>query len=77
VSDRHGFILVEANHVSRALLIKAIGDSKTLSSAMTIPGGIVESVRQKGAEASVSESGDIEITSLHQPTPMTHAKPVE
>lgn len=77
VSDRNGSIFVDGKQVSRPLLIKAIGDSKTLSSAMTIPGGIVESVRQKGAEASVSESGDIEITSLHQPTPMTHAKPVE
>lgn len=77
VSDRNGSIFVDGKQVSRPLLIKAIGDSKTLSSAMTIPGGIVESVRQKGAEASVSESGDIEITSLHQLTPMTHAKPVE
>ena len=44
---------------------------------MTIPGGIVESVRQKGATATVSESDLLEITSLHQPAPMTHAKPVE
>jgi hypothetical protein len=34
-------------------------------------------VRQKGAEASVTESSLVEITSLHRPTEMTHAKPVE
>jgi hypothetical protein len=34
-------------------------------------------VRQKGAEAVVTESSLIEITSLHRPSEMTHAKPVE
>ena len=77
VGDRDGEILVDGVQVTRPLVIKVIGDSKTLSSAMTIPGGIVESVRQKGAEASVTESSLVEITSLHRPTEMTHAKPVE
>lgn len=77
VSDRNGTILIDGKQVSRPLSIKVIGDSKTLSSAMTIPGGIVESVRQKGAQATVTESSLVEITSLHQPTAMTHAKPVE
>ena len=77
VSDRNGAILIDGQTVPRPIVIKAIGDSKTLSSAMTIPGGIVESVRQKGAEATVTESSLVEITSLHRPTPMTHAKPTE
>ena len=77
VGDRNGQIQIDGATVPRPLVIKVIGDSKTLSSAMTIPGGIVESVRQKGAEAAVTESSLIEITSLHQPTKMTHAKPVE
>ncbi len=63
--------------IERPFVIKAIGDSKTLSSAMTIPGGIVESVRQKGANATVTESERVEITSTHQPTDLTHAQPVE
>ncbi len=77
VGDRNGQILVDGVTVPRPFVIKVIGDSKTLSSAMTIPGGIVESVRQKGAEATVTESSLVEITSLHRPTEMTHAKPVE
>lgn len=77
VGDRGGQLVVDGVTVPRPLVIKVIGDSKTLSSAMTIPGGIVESVRQKGAEAVVTESSLIEITSLHRPTEMTHAKPVE
>ena len=40
---------------------------KTLSSAMTIPGGIVETVRQKGAEPASPSPSLVEITSLHRP----------
>jgi hypothetical protein len=44
---------------------------------MSIPGGIVESVRQKGASATVTESDAVEVTSTHKPTDLTHAQPVE
>ena len=37
--------------------------------------GIVETIRQKGANASVNESSSIEITSTHTPQPLTHAEP--
>ena len=77
IGDRNGELVVDGTQVSRPLVVKVIGDSKTLSSAMTIPGGIVETVRQKGANATITESSLVEITSLHRPTEMTHAKPVE
>ena len=72
-----GDILIDGKKVSRPLEIRAIGDSKTLSSAMTIPGGIVETVRQQNAEATVTESQNIEITSVHEPSTFSYAKPVE
>ncbi|NUQ31554.1 MAG: DUF881 domain-containing protein [Dermatophilaceae bacterium] len=77
IGDRNGDLVVDGTPVSRPIVVKVIGDSKTLSSAMTIPGGVVETVRQKGANATITESGLVEITSLHRPTEMTHAKPVE
>jgi len=77
VGDSGGEVKIDGPPVSRPFVIKAIGDSKTLASAMTIPGGIVESVRQKGANATVTESDSVEITSTHTPTELTHAKPVE
>jgi uncharacterized protein YlxW (UPF0749 family) len=77
VGDAGGDLLVDGKAITRPIEIKAIGDAKTLSSAMTIPGGIVETVRQKGANASVIESESIQITSVHEPRPLTHAKPVE
>lgn len=77
VGDSGGQITIDGQSIERPFVIKAIGDSKTLASAMTIPGGIVESVRQKGASATVTESDSIEITSTHQPTDLTHAQPVD
>ncbi|GAA5033466.1 DUF881 domain-containing protein [Terrabacter aeriphilus] len=77
IGARDGDILVDGVPITRPIVIRVIGDSKTLASAMTIPGGIVESVRQKGANATVTELDRIEITSTHRPAPMTHAKPVE
>lgn len=76
VGDDNGTLTVDGAGIPRPVVITAIGGRKTLASAMSIPGGIVETVRQKGASASVAEQSTLKITSLHTPTPMTHAKPV-
>lgn len=76
IGDDNGTLTVDGVGIARPVVIKAIGDRKTLASAMSIPGGIVETVRQKGASASVAEQSTLQITSLHVPAPMTHAKPV-
>lgn len=76
IGDDNGTLSVDDVGIARPVVIKAIGDPNTLASAMSIPGGIVETVRQKGASASVAEQSTIKITSLHTPQPMTHAKPV-
>ncbi|MEO7751986.1 MAG: DUF881 domain-containing protein [Terracoccus sp.] len=76
LSDRGASLLIDGIPVPRPFVVSAIGDSRTLSSAMTIPGGIVETVRQKGATATVIEVPDLEITSLHTLVDPTHAKPV-
>ncbi|EWT00093.1 membrane protein [Intrasporangium oryzae NRRL B-24470] len=75
VGDSDGTIIIDGTEISRPLMIKAIGDPKTLSSAMTIPGGIVETVRQKGARATVTELGSTEIRSLHSAPEPTNATP--
>jgi uncharacterized protein YlxW (UPF0749 family) len=74
VGEVNGTITVDGVRVRRPIRIKAIGEAKTLSSAMTIPGGIVETVRQKGASATVTEQETIEITSLHAAQEPRNAK---
>jgi uncharacterized protein YlxW (UPF0749 family) len=77
VGDSGGDLSVDGTEISRPILVKAIGDSNTLASAMTIPGGIVETIRQKTANASVKESPSVSITSTHTPTEPVHARPVQ
>jgi uncharacterized protein YlxW (UPF0749 family) len=76
VGDSGGDLSVDGTAITRPILVKAIGDPNTLASAMTIPGGIVETIRQKGANASVKESTSVSITSIHTPTEPVHAQPV-
>lgn len=76
VGEDKGTLTVDGKRIARPMVITAIGPSDTMASAMTIPGGVVETVRQKGANATVAERPSVEITSLHTPAPMTHAKPV-
>jgi uncharacterized protein YlxW (UPF0749 family) len=77
IGEIDGDIAVDGVTVKRPIVIKAIGDPNTMSSAMTIPGGIVETVRQAGAKATVTEADKIEITSLHTVSQPKHAQPAE
>lgn len=76
VTDEGGKLSIGGTALTRPLLVLAIGDARTLSSAMSIPGGIVETMRQKGATATVSERDSLEVRSLHQLVAPKHARPV-
>lgn len=76
VGDDKGTLSLDGKPIRRPIAIRAIGDSNTLASAMTIPGGIVETVRQKGATASVAQRAQLDISSVHKPAAPVHAKPV-
>ena len=77
VGDARGTLSVDGQPIRRPILVKAIGDPNTLASAMTIPGGIVETIRLKGANASVNQAKSITITSIHTPVEPVHAEPVQ
>ena len=62
--------------VERPVTILAIGDSATLSAAMSIPGGVVDSVSQRGGVATVSVRDHVEIRAVHTVVPPRFAKPV-
>ena len=46
-------------------VIKAIGDSATMASAMDIPGGVTDSVRGQGAQSTIEQRASVSITALH------------
>ncbi len=53
----------------------AIGDPPTLSQAMGIPGGVLDTLKGKGASGAVTESASVRITALHALTPPKYAHP--
>ncbi len=69
-------VLQNASTSAGPLTILAIGDSATLSAAMSIPGGVIDSVSQRGAVATVSVRDHIEIRAVHTLVRPRFAKPV-
>lgn len=65
VLDGNGGVKIDGTQLSAPYVIKAIGGSDTLSRAMKIPGGIVDSIGGRaGAKATIVESSKVVITAL-------------
>ncbi len=75
-SDVGGTITADGEALPRPFVFLAIGDSKTLASAMRIPGGIVDTARRQNGSATVEESAAIAITATRTPKTPRYATPV-
>lgn len=67
---------VDAKEVDDPYVILAIGDPQTLSSAMQIPGGLSETVRQLGASVTISQATELTVGALHTLRAPRYARPV-
>lgn len=56
---------IDGTTVTDPYVVLAIGDPQTLSSAMEIPGGLSENVRQLGASITISQSSELVVGALH------------
>jgi uncharacterized protein YlxW (UPF0749 family) len=75
-SDTDGAVLVAGERLEAPFVIKAIGDSATMASAMDIPGGVSDSVRGQDARAAIKQEDDVAITALHSLQEPRYARPV-
>ena len=75
-TDAGSSVTLDGQPLSRPYVFLAIGDPKTMASAMQIPGGIVDTARRLGANAVVEERRIVEITALHTPKTPRYAQPV-
>lgn len=73
--DGQGGIVVDDALIPPPYAIEAIGDPRTLATAMRIPGGVVDAVDDKGGVVHVTELDDAAINALHRPAPPRFAKP--
>ena len=56
--------------------LTVIGDPQTMLTALNIPGGVVDSVRQHGGTVSLREVDQVTVAALHTPTGLKYAHPV-
>lgn len=64
VTDGGDGLRVDGHPVRAPFEVLAIGDPETLASSLAIPGGVVESIREVGADVVVERKDDIRIESL-------------
>ena len=67
---------IDGTSLTEPYSILAIGDAQTMSSAMEIPGGLSENVRQLGASISVTQRNELTVGALHTLREPRYARPV-
>ncbi|WP_432492238.1 DUF881 domain-containing protein [Kineococcus gypseus] len=55
--------------------VRVVGDPGTVATALDIPGGVRESLRQLGAELRVSTAEEVRVTALHAVSSPQYARP--
>jgi uncharacterized protein YlxW (UPF0749 family) len=68
-------VAVDGTTLSAPYSVSAIGDAKTLDTALNIPGGVAATVRSAGGELTVTEQSVVTITVTRQIATPKYAKP--
>lgn len=74
-TDRDGTVLLDGTPLDSPYVIIALGDPGTLATALNIPGGVVASVRNAGAEALVTQRDRLVVSALRPLTTPRYASP--
>ncbi|MEU8183630.1 DUF881 domain-containing protein [Micromonospora sp. NPDC049044] len=72
----NGSLMVEGRRLTGPYTITVIGDPATMRTALNIPGGVVASVRGVGGNVTFGEREVAEVSALHEPIKLEHARPV-
>lgn len=68
-------MVVDGTAINAPYTVLAIGDPQTMSTAMSIPGGVVSTYRQLGASAVVTTATSVNISALRARTGDRYAQP--
>lgn len=66
---------VDGITLSGPYVLTVIGDPPTMQAALSIPGGIVDTVRRNGGEVAIETHDEVMINALHPHTRPNHAQP--
>ncbi len=71
----NGSIVVDGTRLTAPYRVSAIGDPKTLDTALNIPGGVAATVRAAGGQLTVTELGTVSISVTRRLPAPKYAKP--
>ncbi|MGW1060094.1 DUF881 domain-containing protein [Micromonospora rubida] len=71
-----GALVVDGRPLTGPFTITVIGDPTTMATALKIPGGVAASVAGDGGNVIVEDREVAEVSALHAPVKLEHARPV-
>ncbi|WP_416904267.1 DUF881 domain-containing protein [Micromonospora echinospora] len=71
-----GGLVVDGRRMTGPYSITVIGDPATMRTALNIPGGVAASIRGDGGNVSFEDREVAEVSALHEPITLEHARPV-
>ncbi|WBB68682.1 DUF881 domain-containing protein [Micromonospora sp. WMMD812] len=74
--EENGSLVVDGRRLTGPYTITVIGDPATMRTALNIPGGVVASVQGDGGNVLPEEREVVEVSALHAPIKLEHARPV-
>ena len=75
-TDAAGGVDVDGQVIGGTLTVTAIGDPQTMQAALSIAGGVVDSVRNDGGTVQVNTPTIVQVTALYAAPPLRYATPV-
>jgi uncharacterized protein YlxW (UPF0749 family) len=75
VDGRPGTVVVDGHPLTAPYHLTALGDPRTMSAALRIPGGVVETIDGLGGSTAVSEQDDLLVASLRRASTPQYARP--
>ncbi len=76
LDGENGSLIVDGRRLTGPFTITVIGDPSTMRTALNIPGGVVASVAGDGGNVIVEDREVAEVSALHVPSTLEHARPV-
>ncbi|PZF85679.1 DUF881 domain-containing protein, partial [Micromonospora endophytica] len=76
LSEQDGSLVVDGRRLTGPFTITVIGDPATMRTALNIPGGVVATVAGDGGNVIVEDREVAEVSALHAPSTLEHARPV-
>ena len=75
-TDATGGVDVDGQVIGGTLTVTVIGDPQTMQAALSIAGGVVDSVRNDGGTVQVNTPTIVQVTALYAAAPLRFATPV-